>query len=56
MVSIVLKSSYIVVTMFYSFRKAFSEIRSLRNIIPCSVNILALTATATKETLDVVTE
>ena len=38
------------------FRKAFSEIGSLRSIIPRSVNILALTATATKETLDIVTE
>jgi len=59
MVSTVLKSSYIVVTMFYrgdDFRKAFSEIGSLRSIIPRSVNILALTAIATKETLDVVTE
>jgi len=42
----VLKSSYIVVTMLYrgdDFRKAFSK-------IDC------MTATATKETLDVVTE
>jgi len=38
------------------FRKAFSEIGTLRSTIPRSINILALTATATKETLDVVTE
>ena len=32
------------------FRKAFSMIGDLRSIIPCNVNVMALTATATSET------
>ena len=36
-----------------SFRQAFAEISTLRNIIPKSVKVLALTSTAaTKETVD----
>ena len=38
------------------FRRAYSELGTLRSIIPREVNILALTATATQETLDVVTD
>ena len=38
------------------FRRAYSEIGTLRSIIPRNVNLLALTATATQETLDVVTD
>lgn len=37
-----------------SFCKAFSEIGTMRSLIPATVNVLALTATATKETGDVV--
>lgn len=36
------------------FRRAFAEIGSIRSLIPKSVNVIALTATATKETLDCV--
>ena len=32
------------------FRKAFSMIGNLRSLVPCSVNVMALTATATTET------
>jgi len=38
------------------FRIAYSEIGTLRSIIPRNINVLALTATATQETLDVVTD
>ena len=37
-----------------SFRRAFVVIGEDRSIIPSHVNIMALTATATKETLEVV--
>ena len=35
------------------FRKSLAQIGDLRSLLPKGVNILALTATATKETLDV---
>ena len=38
------------------FRKAFARIGDLRSLIPKNVNVLALTATATTETLSVVIE
>ena len=38
------------------FRRAFARIGDLRSLIPKSVNVLALTATATTETLSVVME
>ena len=37
-----------------SFRKTFAIIGEVRSIIPSHVNIMALTITATKETLEVV--
>lgn len=37
------------------FRQAFATIGELRSIIPSCVHLIALTATATKETLQVVT-
>ena len=39
-----------------SFRLAFAEIGTLRSLLPKSVNVLALTATATKATLDCIVE
>ena len=39
-----------------AFRRAFAEIGTLRSILPKSVNVLALTATATCETVDCVIE
>ena len=38
-----------------NFRKAFFEIGTIRNLIPKSVNVMALTATATSHTVSVVT-
>ena len=38
-----------------TFRKAFFEIGTLRSLIPKSVNVMALTATATNRTISVVT-
>ena len=39
-----------------AFRRAFSEIGTLRSILPKSVRVLALTAIATQETVDCVME
>ena len=39
-----------------SFRKVFHEIGNLRSLLPKSVNVMALTATVTKETLSCVVE
>ena len=39
-----------------AFRRAFSEIGTLRSILPKLVHILALTATATQQTVDCVIE
>ena len=39
-----------------NFRKSFAEIGIVRSLIPTNVNILALTATATKETADILME
>ena len=38
------------------FRQTFHEIGSIRSLIPKSVKIMALTATATQDTLDCVVE
>lgn len=38
------------------FRKAFAQIGTLRSLIPISVKVMALTATATTETFHVVTK
>ena len=43
-----------VIVSFYrgkSFRKVFHEIGNLRSLLPMSVNVMALTATVTKETI-----
>ena len=39
-----------------SFRKAFFEIGTVRSLLPKSINVMALTATATKQTVSVLTE
>jgi len=54
LVALVIDEAHCVKTWGDSFRKAFAEIGDLRGIIPSSVNVLALTATATKETYDVI--
>ena len=38
------------------FRKAFAEIGNLRSILPYNVNVMALTATATKQMVECVVE
>ena len=54
LVALVIDEAHCVKTWGDSFRKAFAEIGDLRSTIPSSVNVLALTATATKETFDVI--
>jgi len=53
-------ASLMMVSSFFdrgdAFRKSFAEIGTLRSILPKSVNVLALTATATKQTVDCVVE
>ena len=54
LVALVIDEAHCVKTWGDSFRKAFAEIGDLISTIPSSVNVLALTATATKETFDVI--
>lgn len=54
LVALVIDEAHCVKTWGDSFRKAFAEIGDMRSIVPSSVNVLALTATATKETYDVI--
>ena len=50
LVALVIDEAHCVKTWGDSFRKAFAEIGDLRSIVPSLVNVLALMATATKET------
>ena len=56
LVGLVVDEAHCVKTWGDDFRTAFSEIGNLRSIVPNSVNILALTATATRETYYTVSE
>ena len=56
------KHTYTVLCMLFvslhrgeTFRRAFFEIGTLRSLIPNSVNVMALTATATNQTISIVT-
>ena len=55
LVALAVDESHCVKSWGDQFRKSFAQIGGLRSLIPKSVNILALTATATHETLSVVT-
>ena len=54
LVALVIDEAHCVKTWGDSFRKAFAEIGDVRSIITSSVNVLALMATATKETYVIV--
>lgn len=54
LVALVIDEAHCVKTWGDKFRVAFAEIGTLRSIIPSGVNILALTATASKSTFNVV--
>ncbi|XP_065917244.1 ATP-dependent DNA helicase Q1-like [Dysidea avara] len=56
LVALVVDEAHCVKTWGDEFRTEFSKIGELRSLIPTSVNIMALTATATSEVLKVVTE
>ena len=56
LVAVVVDEAHCVRTWGNEFRVAFSEIGNLRSIIPPHINILALTATLTSETLVSITE
>lgn len=56
LVALVIDEAHCVKTWGDEFRTAFSEIGNLRSIIPNTVNVLALTATATTETYYTVSE
>ena len=51
LVAMVIDEAHCIQTWGDEFRMAFAEIGNLRSIIPQQVNIMALTATATQETL-----
>ena len=55
MVALVVDEAHCVKLWGERFRTAFSELGTLRSLIPSEVNILALTATATTETYHSVT-
>ena len=55
-VTVVVDEAHCVRTWGNEFRAAFSEIGNLRSIIPPRINILALTATLTSDTLVSITE
>ena len=55
MVALVVDEAHCIKTWGEEFRTAFAEIGDLRSLLPTTVNVMALTATATSETLDVVT-
>ena len=54
LVASVIGEAHCVKTRGDQFRTTFAQIGDLRSLIPTTVNILALTATATLETVDVV--
>lgn len=56
LVALVVDEAHCVKTWGDDFRKAFAEIGKLRSLIPSSVNVLALTATATLNTYDTILE
>ena len=56
LVALAVDEAHCVKTWGDDFRKTFSLIGELRSLIPHGVSIIALTATATSETLRVVTQ
>jgi len=56
LVALVVDEAHCVKLWGSQFRTAFAQIGTLRSLIPTSVNVMALTATATKETFHVVSE
>ena len=56
LVALVVDEAHCVKTWGDEFRKAFSQIGDLRSLLPSSVNVLALTATATIDTFHAVTK
>ena len=56
LVALVIDEAHCVKTWGDEFRTAFAHIGELRSLIPSTVNILALTATATSHTMSVVTQ
>ncbi len=56
LVAVVVDEAHCVKTWGNKFRRAFSKLGELRSIIPPNVNILALTATATKKTFHIITD
>ena len=54
LVALVIDEAHCVKTWGDQFRRSFARIGDLRSLLPKNVNVLALTATATAETLDVV--
>ena len=50
LVALVIDEAHCIKLWRDQFRKAFSMIGNLRSLVPCSVNAMTLTATATTET------
>lgn len=56
LVPLVVDEAHCVKTWGDEFRRAFSKIGDLRSILPASINVMALTATPTVETFDIVSQ
>ena len=56
LVALVVDEAHCVKTWGDEFRRAFSKIGDLRSILPAGINVMALTATATVETFDIVSQ
>ena len=56
LVAVVVDEAHCVKMWGNQFRMAFAQIGCVRSLVPKDVKIMALTATATQETLQVVTE
>ena len=54
-VAFVVDEAYCIKTWDEEFITVFAQIGDLSSLLPTTVNVMALTATATSETLDVVT-
>ena len=56
LVTLVVDEAHCVRTWGDEFRRAFSKIGDLRSILPASINMMALTATASVETSNIVSQ
>lgn len=54
LVALIIDEAHCVKDWYDNFRVAFARVGDLRSLVPAHVNVLALTATATQKTLQVI--